>query len=164
MKTQADTGCSQQVNSPKFLYGAHQTPIRADTASKNNIIAVFDNLDLRKYFAEINGQRYPTDSSLMNYEENDYIEQNRDLKSFFKEYIGEPILGPFVSYPDMKTKYSIEVIDLRHQLDHITPKKIRLFHEFGADPENARFFMILIRRSEIELISHGNKLIGVKFF
>ena len=49
---------------------------------------------------EIDGQRYPRDSSLMNYEENDYIEQNKDLKLFFKENIGEPILNPFISYPE----------------------------------------------------------------
>ena len=27
----------------------------------------------------------------------------------------------FISYPDMKTKNPIEIIDLRHQPDHITP-------------------------------------------
>ena len=31
-------------------------------------------------------------------------------------------MTPFKSYPDMKTKHPIEIIDLRHQLDHITPK------------------------------------------
>ena len=45
---------------------------------------------------------------------------------FFKEYIGEPKLNPLISYPDMKTKYPIEIIDLRHQTDHTTPKKIQL--------------------------------------
>ena len=64
---------------------------------------MFVNLDLRKYFVEIDGQRYPRDSSLMNYEESDYIEQYRDLKIIFKEYIGESILNPLISYPDMKT-------------------------------------------------------------
>ena len=98
----------------------------------------------------------------MNYEQNDYIEQYKDLKLFFKEYIGEQLLSPFISYPDMKTKYPIEIIDLRHQADHITPKKIQLFLEYGADPENASFFLILIRRREIELISDGNKLIEIK--
>ena len=49
-------------------------------------------------------------------------------------------MTPFLSYPDMETKYSTEVIDLRHQLDYMTPKKIQLFDEFCADPENARFF------------------------
>ena len=40
----------------------------------------------------------------------------------------------------MKTKYPFEILDLRHQLDHTTPKKIQLLHEYGADPEKARFF------------------------
>ena len=40
----------------------------------------------------------------------------------------------------MKTKYPTEIIDLRQQADHKTPKKIQLFLEYGADPQNARFF------------------------
>ena len=101
-------------------------------------------------------------SFFINYEENAYIEQYKDLKLLFKEYIGEPILKPFISHPDMKTKHPIGILDLGHQPDHITPKKIQLFQEYGADPDNARLFLILIRRREIELISDGNKLIEVK--
>ena len=29
----------------------------------------------------------------------------------------------------MKNKYPIQVIDLRHQIDHISPKKIQLFEK-----------------------------------
>ena len=114
--------------------------ITLDTADKSNNFAIFDNVDLRNYFIEVDGQSFPTDSSLMNYEENDFIEQYRVLKLFFKDYIGEAILSPFISYPDKKTKLPIEIIDLGHQPNHITLKKIQLFHEYGADPENARFF------------------------
>ena len=160
--TQIDIGTSQHVNSPKYLIGAHQTRIRADTANKNNNIAIFDNLNLQKYFVEIDSVRYPRDNVLVNYEQNDYIEQYKDLKLFFKEYIGEELMSPFISYPDMKTKYPIEIIDLRHQTDHISPKKIQLFQEYSADPDNAKFYLILIRRREIELISDGNKLIEIK--
>ena len=160
--TQLDIGSSQNVQSPIYLIGAHQTKDRIDAPISTKNVAIFDNLDLRKYYIEIDGQRYPRDSSLMNYEQNDYIEQYKDLKLFFKEYIGESLLSPFISYPDMKTKYPIEIIDLRHQADHITPKKIQLFLEYGEDPENARFFLILISRREIELISDGNKLIEIK--
>ena len=71
-------------------------------------------------------------------------------------------MSPFVSYPDMKTKYPIQVIDLRFQADHITPKKIQLFEEYRENPNSARLYVILIRRREIELISDGNKLIEVK--
>ena len=140
MITQAEIGSSQQVNSLKYLTSDHQTRARADTANKNNNIAVFDNLNLRKYYVEIDGVRYPRDSVLVNYERNEYTEQNKDLKSILKKYIGEKLMTPFISYLDMKTKYPIEIIDLRHQPDHITPKKSQLFQEYGVDPENDRFF------------------------
>ena len=48
--------------------------------------------------------------------------------------------SPFISYPDMKAKYPIEIIHLRHQPQHITPKKNQLFLEYGTDPENGRLF------------------------
>ena len=62
----------------------------------------------------------------------------------------------------METKYPIEIIDLRRQSDHITPEKFQIFHEYSADPDNARLFLILFRRREIEFIIDGNKLIEVK--
>ena len=61
----------------------------------------------------------------------------------------------------METKYLSEIIDIRHQFDHITPKKIQLFDEYNANPDNARLFLIIIRRREIQLISDGTKLIEV---
>ena len=60
---------------------------------------------------EIDGQRYPRDSLPINFEENDYIEQYKDLELFLKENVREPILNPFASYLDMKTKYPIETTD-----------------------------------------------------
>ena len=78
--TQLDIGTSQHVNSPKYSIGAHQTRIRADNANKNINIAIFDNLSLQKYYVEINSVRYPRDSVLINYEQNDHIEQYKDLK------------------------------------------------------------------------------------
>ena len=70
---------------------------------------------------ETDGQRYARDSSLTNYVENDYIEQYKNSKLFFKNYMGEPLLSPLMLYPDMETKHPIVIIDLRHQPDYITP-------------------------------------------
>ena len=87
--TQLDIGSSQNVQSPKYLIGDHQTKDRLDGAISTKNVAIFDNLDLPKNYIEKDGQRYLRDSSLMNYEQNDSIEQYKDLKLFFKEYIGE---------------------------------------------------------------------------
>ena len=119
---QVDIGSAQSINSPKYMICGHQTEARSGLPYKRNNISRFDNYNVRKYFIEIDRQRYPRDSVLTNYAENDYIDQNRDLKIFYKEYVGEELLSPFVSYTDMKNKYPIQVIDLRYQADHITPK------------------------------------------
>ena len=49
--------------------------------------------------------------------------QYRDVKLLYKEYVGDEIVDPFISYPHINTKYPIQIIDLRFQVDHITPKK-----------------------------------------
>ena len=121
MIVQHDIGSAQQDNSPKFLISAHRTKDRTSAPDKKINIAIFDNVDLRKNHVKIDSIRYPRDSLLISYEENDHIEQYKNIKFYFKDKIGEPILNPFIPYPDMKTKYPIEIIDLRHQPDHITP-------------------------------------------
>ena len=61
---QIDIGSAQSVNSPKCLIFAHQTAARSDTPKKRTNISVFDHLDVRKYFIEIDVVRYPRDGVL----------------------------------------------------------------------------------------------------
>ena len=53
---QHDIGSAEQVNSLEYLISAHQTKDGILTPNKNNNIAIFDNLDLRKYYVGIDGQ------------------------------------------------------------------------------------------------------------
>ena len=62
----------------------------------------------------------------------------------------------------MKYLYPIQITDLRHQVDHLTPKKIQLFEEFSEDPASERLFIILIRHRQVEMISDGNEIIEVR--
>ena len=152
-----DIGTSQHVNSPKYLIGAHQTRTRADTANKIKIIAIFDNLNLQNYYVEKDSVRNPRDSVLVNYAQNGCIEKYKNFKLIFMEFIDEHLMSPFIFYLDMKTKYPVETIDLAHQTDHITPKKIQLFLEYSAGPENGKFYLIILRRRERKLIIDGEK-------
>ena len=124
---QLDIGSAQQFNNPKYLICGHQTENRTNAPNKKINIAIFDNLDLRKYHVKLDNLQYPRDSLFLYYEKNDYFEQYEYIKLFFKDYVGEQLLNSFISYPDMKTKYPIEIIDLRHQPDHITPKNFNCF-------------------------------------
>ena len=102
LKFQVDIGSAQNKSSPEYLMVAHQRGDGINKPSKTNNIAVFDNLDVRKYFCEIDTQRYPKDGIVTNYAENDYLYHYRDPKLFYKEHLGEEFLNPFISYPDRK--------------------------------------------------------------
>ena len=158
---QVDIGSAQQINSPKYLIAAFQTNDRT-TPNKNANPAIFDGNHVTKYFVEIDGVRYPKDGVLLNFEENSYLDQYRDIKLFYKEYVGEELLQPYISYPDMKYLYPIQITDLMHQVDHLSPRKIQLFEDFSEDPANERLFIILVRLRQVEMISDGNKIIEVK--
>ena len=56
MITQADIGNAQQVSSPEYLIGAHQALDRVDAMSKNKNKAIFDHLNFKKFYVEIDGQ------------------------------------------------------------------------------------------------------------
>ena len=158
---QVDIGSAQQINSPKNLISAFQSAVRT-TPNKASNPAIFDSNHVTKYFVEIDGVRYPKDGVLVNFEENSYLDQYRDLKLFYKDYVGEELLQPYITYLDMKYLYPIQITDLRFQVDHITPKKIQLFEEFLEYPANERLFIILVRHRQVEMISDGNKIIEVK--
>ena len=158
---QVDIGSAQNINSPLYLITAFQTTDRT-TANKSVNPAIFDSEHVKKNFVEIDGIRYPKDGVLTIYETNSYLDQYRDLKLFYEEYVGEELLQPYITYPNMKSLYPIRRTHLRHQVDHITPKKIQLFIEMDADPDNERLFVILVRHRQLEMISDGKKVIEVK--
>ena len=62
----------------------------------------------------------------------------------------------------MKTFYPIQVIDLRFQIDYVTPKKNRLVEEYENAPENTNFYVILLKHREINIVSDGNKITGIE--
>ena len=99
---------------------------------------------------------------MVNYEENIYLEQYKDLKLFYKEYVGEQLLSPVLSYDKIKTYYLIQIFDLRFQVDHISPKKTTKFEEHNINPIDTILCIILLKHRKITMISDGNKIISVE--
>ena len=166
---QLDISSASNTNSPLYLIAAHQKTQRPGPANPANNLsnnrfnnAIFDHVDVRKYYSEIDEIRYPKNPIMGNFEENNYLEQYKDLKLFYKEYVGDQFSSPTITYDKMKDYYPIQIIDLRFQVDHISPKKIRLFEEYDPNPTNTVLYVILIKHREIKMISDGNKIISVE--
>ena len=64
---QVDIGSAQHANSPKYLISAFQIADRVALPNKANNIAIFDDVNVKKYFCEIDGYRYPKDAILTNF-------------------------------------------------------------------------------------------------
>ena len=88
LEFQVDVGSAQNMKVPKYLKAAHQILARMNVPNKTSVIAVFQNLDVKKNLVEIDGYRYPKHAVLINTAEKDYIDQYRDLKRFLEEYVG----------------------------------------------------------------------------
>ena len=67
-------GSDQNINSLNFLE-AQQNEARAGTANKTNKSAVFDKLDIKIHFVEIDGTRYSKVSINFEYIPNEYLDQ-----------------------------------------------------------------------------------------
>ena len=123
---QLDIGSASNINIPLYLIVAHQktqgdNPARPPNQFNN---AVFDNVDVKRYFVEIDGVRYPNDPVETNFSDNKNLDHYRDFKLFYKKYNGESLLHLLISYLDMKTFYPIQVIDFDFKLIILHQRKI----------------------------------------
>ena len=100
---QLDIGSASNINIPLYLIVALQKTQRDNPARPLNQFnnAVFDHVHVKRNFVEIDGVRYPKELVKTNFSDNKYLDQYRDLKLFYKEYNGESLLHPFISYSDV---------------------------------------------------------------
>ena len=75
-------GSSQNINSHKYLLVVHQLAPRKGVPNKGNNIAVFNNIDVGRFFVGIVRIRHPRYSVSFNYAANDYLDQCKDLSMF----------------------------------------------------------------------------------
>ena len=64
----------------------------------------------------------------------------------------------------MKNEYTIQIIDLRFQIDHINPKKVQLLEDYRGATNNSTLYKIIIRHRENRIISVGRKIFEVIIF
>ena len=157
---QMDIGSSANINAPMYLIYAHQTADRS-TAGRPRNPAIFNNMKVQETSVNIDTTRYPDVPYSTEMALNKYTEHYKNIELFYKEYIGEQILSPYIAYDEWKTLYPIFITDLRFQNEYISPKKIQLNIKYRADTANARLYTLLIRNRIIEIQSDGRTMIDI---
>ena len=62
LEYQLNIGSAHKIHSPNKLISAHQTSVRSADPNKKNKTAIFDKLNIKMYFVEMDGIRYLRDS------------------------------------------------------------------------------------------------------
>ena len=85
-KYQLDIGSASDINITLYLIVSHQKTQRDNPARPANQFnnAIFDHVDVKRYFVEIDGVRYPKDPVETNFSDNKYLDQYKDLKDLIK--------------------------------------------------------------------------------
>ena len=81
LEFQDDIFAAQNVSSPKYKKTAHQTEAREAGSNTLQHNAIFHTIDLKEYFNEIFGFRYPKEAIHVDYITNGYHIPYRDLKA-----------------------------------------------------------------------------------
>ena len=157
---QLDIGSAANVNAPLYLIYAHQTANRA-TANQERDSAIFDNADLESSEVTIDTIRYPDEPYVTEFALNKYTEHYREIGDFYREFIGEQILPPYITFEEFKSTYPIFITDLRFQQDYISPKQIQLDLKYRIDTTNYRLYYILIRHKIKTIKVHENRMIDI---
>ena len=73
---QLDIGSVSNTNIPLYLIVAHQKTQRENPARPPNQFnnAIFDHVDVKRFFVEIDGVRYPKDPVETNFSDNKYLD------------------------------------------------------------------------------------------
>ena len=131
LEYQLDKGSSQDVKSPKYLIAALQTAARMEFPKKAGNVLVSDNLDIRKFFVDFDGVRYPKESVNKKNSANDFIDQYRDLKASYRNCLGKN--NYIVSYLILIWKTLILIISetLSFKSTMLIPKKSNYLWNLG---------------------------------
>lgn len=105
------------------LFVVPQYSERNENYKKNNLI--FDNLDMKQCWLNVNGTKYPTDTYHMDFNSNEYEEVYR---AFLKEGLNTKTFetGSLVSHSDFKKLYPIICFDLSNHVDYTNLSNLNL--------------------------------------
>ena len=161
LETEVDIGIKSNSNAPKYLIFTHQNIDRAHIANKSQNISIFYNRNLLSTYVDIDRKRYPNKFTDIDFATDNYRNYYLTLLELYRNYVGEPLFNPYITFEEFKELYPINIHDLRFQDDYFSPNTIKLVNKYRDDPEISRMFYILIRQRTLTMWTNEGRIIDV---
>ena len=122
----------------------------------------FHIMNFTECYCKIGSEFYPEDRMNINYGNNNYNEDFKEIVSFNKDYNGLPYnIKPYINHRTFKSSYRIYVFDTRYQRDHIGPQPIQLNFKFSAAVADVICHALVLTTKVISVNSDGNKMVDI---
>jgi hypothetical protein len=121
--------------------------------------AIFDNLDLENARVEFNGEYYPENDLMLDFENNRYVIGYQMLTDFYHNVMGRE--GCSVRLRDFKSHYPLLVFDISRQSERMkdTASDIRIKATFAKNiPLNSYAYALVLSDREIQMQSDGDRM------
>ena len=133
-----ELGTQEDINVPSWIFVAFQQNDRQHGQKLNN--DTFVRLPVISAQVVIGTERYPDNSILLNYEDDDYSQGYGQIKEAFKALTKDNILQPHISNHDFKSSnddndigYNIYAFDIRYQKNFENAQPVKVEFKFSEN-------------------------------
>ena len=146
------------IEKPRYIVVGFQSP--AVNAAETNYAIFNANVQVINAYVELNGERYPTNDYITNYDNNQYAQFYNAFKEFKKSYTGDDDENDCVSYQSYKKLFRLYVFDVSKQSERLknTVVDIKITFKLGANaPANTTAYAVVYHDRIWSLESDGSK-------
>ena len=159
-----ELGVQEYVNVPIWIFIAFQQMERQNDRNLNNDI--FYRMPVTSAQCIIGTEKYPVNSILLNYDDDDYSQGYGQIKEAFKALTKDDILQPYLTDDDYRSSndgdnigYNIHVFDIRYQKKFETGQLVKIEFKFDkVIPAGLYGYALVLTNRLICITSDGQRM------
>ena len=159
-----ELGTQEGINVPIWIFVAFQQSDRQNDQNLNN--DTFYRPPVTSAQCIIGTEKYPDNSILLNYNDDDYSQGYGQVKEAFKALTKDNLLQPYISEHDFRSSndgdnigYNIYAFDIRYQKDFKSSQPIKVEFKFnGMVPAGIYGYALVLTNRLISISSDGQRM------
>ena len=159
-----ELGTQEGINVPIWVYVVFQQMDRQNDQNLNN--DTFVRLPVISAQVVIGTEKYPDNSVLLNYNDDDYSQGYGQIKEAFKALTENNILQPYISDNDFRSSndgdniaYNIHCFGKRYQKNYESGQSVKVEFKFnGVIPAGIYGYALSLTDRLISISSDGNRM------
>ena len=159
-----ELGTQEGINVPIWIFTGFQQMDGQNSQNLNN--DTFYRPAVTSAHVVIGRERYPDNSLLLNYDDDDYSQGYGQIKEAFKAITQDDILQPYIPEHDFRSSndgdnigYGLYALDIRYQKNYESSQPIKVEFKFdGVVPASLYGYALVLTKRLVSISSDGQRM------